>query len=117
MTSRTALIPLVSGIATEFLTCLPAGHVHDQVSAIVEGLGHPMRIAVAGRVSTGKSTLVNALLEQGIAATSGRETTQVVARYEYGAYEEVLMRFRDGTSRALSLGLRGQLPESLGVNP
>ncbi len=61
----------------------PAGVVGRQVSA---DLSAPVRVAVVGRVSSGKSTLVNALLGSPIAPTGAGETTQVPCWFEHGRY-------------------------------
>ena len=45
----------------------------------------PLRVAVTGDVSTGKSTLVNAILGQELAATARRETTANVTWYHHPA--------------------------------
>src|SRR5690242_12571936 len=52
-------------------------------------LSEPLCVAVAGRVSAGKSTLVNALLGRRIAATGAGETTRVTATYRHGTPERV----------------------------
>ncbi|MFD0814792.1 dynamin family protein [Amycolatopsis umgeniensis] len=46
--------------------------------AVRARLDQPLRVALVGRVSSGKSTLLNALLGRAIAPTSGRECTEVV---------------------------------------
>ncbi len=93
----------------------------DEPRRIVEGvkteLDEPLRVAVAGRVSTGKSTLVNALLGRRIAQTGVGETTRVVAWYRYGAPERVAVRLRTGEKLERGLRADGSLPESLGVEP
>ena len=48
-------------------------------------LGQPFLVALTGRVNTGKSTLVNALVGQRIAPTDARESTAVLTLYRFGA--------------------------------
>lgn len=50
----------------------------------LERLGQPLRIAVTGRVKSGKSTLINALIGEEIAPTDAEERTQVNTAYRYG---------------------------------
>jgi GTP-binding protein EngB required for normal cell division len=68
-------------------------------------LDQPLRVAVAGRLKAGKSTLVNALLGQRIAATDVAECTKVVTQYQYGFPERVEVRHRDGSRHELPLEL------------
>ncbi|MGO9973284.1 MAG: protein kinase domain-containing protein [Solirubrobacteraceae bacterium] len=92
----------------------------DEARARVQGvrreLDEPLRVAVAGRVSTGKSTLVNAMLGRRIAQTGVGETTRVVAWYRYGSPERVEVRLRNG--QRLQRGLRpdGSLPASFEID-
>jgi len=74
-----------------------AGHLLDEVEALVglagaddvrscrDALQQPTAIAVTGRVNTGKSTLVNALIGARMAPTSSQETTALLSHYIYGA--------------------------------
>lgn len=59
-----------------------------EISALVAAAGkqlrEPLRVAVAGRIKAGKSTLINALARAPIAATDATECTQVVTWYRHG---------------------------------
>jgi GTP-binding protein EngB required for normal cell division len=87
------------------------------VASVKAGLESPLRVALAGRVSSGKSTIVNALVGQRVAATDVGECTRVVTRYQYGALEHAALTRRDGTSRPLPLTSDGMLPAALGEDP
>lgn len=80
---------------------------------VLADLDSPLRIGVVGRVSAGKSTLVNALLEEDIAPTGAGETTRVPTwflRSERWDFAEVVTA--DG--RRVPLGLaNGRIPLDL----
>lgn len=90
-------------------------HLTDQLDSLVRSLGEPLRIAFAGRVSMGKSTLVNALLSAPVAPTGDRETTRVVTQFENGEFEQVELSLRDGTARQAFLTPEGVLPPAYPV--
>lgn len=94
--------------------CMDVGfrekHLNDQVAKLVRELGEPLRVAFAGRVSMGKSTLVNALLRAPVAPTGDRETTRLVTRFEAGDFESVQLRLRNGAARQAFLTPDGVLP-------
>ena len=69
--------------------------------------------AVVGRVSSGKSTLVNALVEARIAPVKAGECTKMLTLYRYGVTQTVTVHRRDG-QRAV-IGVDGALPDDLGV--
>lgn len=74
---------------------LPAELATDVGTALARLRG-PLRLAVAGRVKAGKSTLLNALLGERLAATDAGERTRFVTWYEYGAGYQVFAERDDG---------------------
>jgi hypothetical protein len=93
----------------------PEKHLADQLGSLVRALHEPLRVAFAGRVSMGKSTLVNALLRAPVAPTGDRETTRVVTRFANGDFERVELSLRDGTARQAFLTPDGVLPPAYPV--
>ncbi len=92
------------------------GTTHDKLRQVRDALREPVRIAVAGRVNAGKSTLVNALVGQIVAPTDVSECTKMVTWYRYGSPQRLEIVMRDGTRRRERLGTGGRLPSELGVN-
>ena len=86
-----------------------------QVRQIRERLGEPMRVAIAGRLKAGKSTLVNALIGRRVAPTAVGECTRVVTRFRYGPADRVDVVSRDGARSSLPLDDDGMIPQRLGV--
>ena len=78
----------------------------------------PLRVAIAGKVKAGKSTLLNALVGEEIAPTDAGECTRVVTWYQDGPSPKVLMIPREGPSRPLTVARRdGALSIDLGGTP
>ncbi|WP_295837992.1 dynamin family protein [uncultured Microbacterium sp.] len=59
-------------------------------------LREPLRLAVAGIVKAGKSTLLNALIGERIAPTDAGECTRTITWYRYGSTARVDLRMHDG---------------------
>ena len=75
-----------------------------------ERLDEPLRVALAGRVKAGKSTLLNALVGERIAPTDAGECTRVVTWYRRGPVPRVLLHDVDGGRRPLPVRrVRGEL--------
>ncbi|GAB3040437.1 dynamin-like GTPase family protein [Parafrigoribacterium mesophilum] len=64
-------------------------------------LDEPLRIAVAGMVKAGKSTLINAIIGEEIAPTDTGECTRMVTWYRHGDTPRVTMLPLDGEPRSL----------------
>ena len=87
------------------------------VRAVRSQLAEPLRVAVAGRVKSGKSTLVNALLRHKVAPTAYGECTRAVTWFRFGYPPQASLVFRDGGTRRLPLEQGQRLPAALGADP
>ena len=109
--------PLSTSVAT--LCDEIAGQVGEQAGGQVRQIGNrlsePLRVAIAGRLKAGKSTLVNALIGRRVAPTAVGECTRVVTRFRYGTADRVDVVCRDGVRRSLPLDDEGMIPQRLGV--
>jgi Dynamin family len=86
-----------------------------QVRQIGNRLHEPLRVAIAGRLKAGKSTLVNALIGRRVAPTAAGECTRVVTRFRYGPADRVDVVTRDDQRHSLPLDDDGMVPARLGV--
>ncbi len=77
------------------------------LQTIRERLDEPLRVAIAGKVKAGKSTLLNALVGEKLAPTDAGECTKIVTWYREGRSYEVSARLRGGKSRPLSFDRDG----------
>jgi Dynamin family len=81
-------------------------------------LEEPLRVALAGMVKAGKSTLLNAVIGDEIAPTDAGECTRVVTWYRYGATPRVTLVPVAGEPRSLPVRREGgRLALSLGTTP
>ena len=79
------LATIVAEVCDRFAGDYPGvGGLGERVAQVRDALAAPLRVAVAGRVSSGKSTLVNALLGKRVAPTSAGECTKIVTWFRDG---------------------------------
>ena len=75
-----------------------------QVDVLRERLHAPLRVAIAGKVKAGKSTLLNALVGEQLAPTDEGECTRIVTWYQDGTTYRVVADLRNGESRQPPFG-------------
>ena len=78
-------------------------------------LTRPLRVAVAGKVKAGKSTLLNALLGEELAATDAGECTRVVTWYHHAQPARVVVHTAGGATGRPYDRSSGALQVDLGV--
>ncbi|WP_188990367.1 dynamin family protein [Saccharopolyspora thermophila] len=83
---------------------------------VLRRLSAPLQVAVAGRIKSGKSTLVNALIGRRVAPTDVGECTRLVTRFQYGTVDRVEVVFHDGAKQAVPFDSDGGIPADLGVD-
>lgn len=89
----------------------------DRVDHVVRRLSGPLQLAVAGRIKSGKSTVVNALIGRRVAPTDVRECTRLVTRFQYGTVDRVEVIHNDGARTTLPYDSEGLVPVDLGADP
>ena len=70
--------------------------VYNELDWIGRRLNEPIRIALAGTLKAGKSTLVNALVGEDIAPTDATEATRIVTWFRNGPTPKVTANHRGG---------------------
>ena len=83
---------------------------------VLRRLSAPLQVAVAGRIKSGKSTLVNALIGRRVAPTDVGECTRLVTRFQYGTVDRVELVFVDGRKQVLPFEASGMIPNDLEVD-
>ena len=73
------------------------------IDGLERRLRDPLRLALAGMVKAGKSTLLNALLGEQIAPTDAGECTRVVTWYRYSDTPTVTLHPRHGEPRRMAV--------------
>src|SRR5256885_2952363 len=100
--------------------CREVGHrlggpTQGQVFDVRRRLSEPLRVAIAGRLKSGKSTLVNALIGRRVAPTEVGEGTRIVTQFRYGTADRVDVGRRAGSRVSLPLRPSGRFPRPSGV--
>ncbi|OYD71814.1 dynamin family protein [Rhodococcus sp. OK302] len=88
---------------------------HSQLEVCAARLDEPLRVALAGSLKAGKSTLLNSLVGQDIAPTDATECTRVVTWYRNGTTPQVTATADDGDTFNVPVTRRdGRLTFDLG---
>jgi len=91
------------------------GPAAAQLNVVLAGLSEHLRVAIAGRRNSGKSTIVNALLGELAAPTDRLECTKLVAWYRSDKYDHARVVTKDGSAHDIVLLSGGRLPPLLDV--
>ncbi|GAB3259523.1 P-loop NTPase family protein [Arthrobacter pigmenti] len=90
----------------------------EELEGYARRLKEPLRVAVAGMVKAGKSTLLNAVIGEEIAPTDAGECTQVVTWYRYAYTPKITLYPVEGEPRTLPLRrVDGRLQLDMGDTP
>lgn len=86
-----------------------------RLDSLAGRLASPLQLAVTGRIKSGKSTVVNALIGRRVAPTDIRECTRLVTRFRYGTVDRVEVIRTDGTRGTIPYDASGLVPTDLGT--
>lgn len=108
-----------AGVADLIQEALAVYRDDAAATAALEGyarrLAEPLRVAVAGMVKAGKSTLLNAIIGEEIAPTDTGECTRIVTWYRYGHSPRITLYPVTGEPRTLPIRrVGGRLVFTLG---
>jgi hypothetical protein len=97
MTDTGGAAPRVRQLLRDALERVGDAAVKHELAQIAARFDGPLRIAIAGRVKAGKSTLLNALVGERLAPTDAGECTRVVSSYREGIAYDVNAIMRSGS--------------------
>src|SRR3954452_19264908 len=112
----------VRGVLHEATQVYAGAPAAAQIAAEQARLDEPLRVAIAGKVKAGKSTLLNALVGEELAPTDAGECTKIVTWYRDGITYRVMLHPRSGEARqvpfsrdggAIDVDLQGWPPDQV----
>jgi predicted GTPase len=90
------LVSDVRELLTQALNVYAGTPAEQQLRAAAARLDEPLRVAIAGKVKAGKSTLLNAIVGEELAPTDASECTKIVTWYRDGLTYKAAVRTRGG---------------------
>ena len=122
MSGQSSLLADVRRLAEQAVRTYAGSPCEPAVRVMLARLDEPLRVAIAGKVKAGKSTLLNALVGESLAPTDAGECTRIVTWYRNGFTYRASIDRRDGTSvparftrdgGSLEVHLDGNAPEDV----
>jgi len=104
---RATLVGEVRGILDRARAAYAATPIGSRLDALARRLDEPLRVAIAGRVKAGKSTLLNALVGEELAPTDAGECTRIVTWYREGITYRVTLDPVEGEPRQVPFTREG----------
>src|SRR5207248_3112784 len=96
MNGEGRLLGQVEGLVRDAVAVYSGTPQEAELRELMVRLGEPLRVAIAGRVKAGKSTLLNALVGQALAPTDAGESTRIVTWYRNGVTYRATLHPSDG---------------------
>jgi hypothetical protein len=91
------LLDRVRGLLLRAQREMPDPAAREIVTAGLGRLDEPLRVAIAGKVKAGKSTLLNAMVGEELAPTDAGECTRIVTWYRDGPSYQIAVHLSDGS--------------------
>src|SRR3954453_9590217 len=105
--TQETLVQRVAALLVSARAALAGSPAEADVLAIERRLHEPLRAALAGKVKSGKSTLLNALIGEQLAPTDAGECTRVITWYQDGPTYRVTVEPHDGPPQSLRFTRHG----------
>jgi hypothetical protein len=97
--SSSALLASVRTLLNDAVRAYQGTPGAQRLTAVVDRLDEPLRVAIAGKVKAGKSTLLNSLVGEELAPTDAGECTKIVTWYRDGITYRATLEPKEGDGR------------------
>lgn len=90
-----ALLAQICAMEQNLLDFPELAEIREELSRLKLRIQEPMRLAIVGMIKAGKSTMMNALLQDSVVSTGTTETTFNVNWFKYGESAKLLVHYKD----------------------
>jgi hypothetical protein len=107
VTTSSPLLAAVRSLLTDAVRAYQGTPGAQRLAAVLDRLDEPLRVAIAGKVKAGKSTLLNALVGEELAPTDAGECTKIVTWYRDGITYRATLEPKSGEARQVPFSRDG----------